>query len=64
MPMHQAEALWISFPGRFRGAYPCGVKVATGKVCAISGEPWENRLVEEPQNYMVVPRQPCWMAIA
>jgi hypothetical protein len=33
MPMHQAEAMWISF----RGDYPMAVTVATGKVNAITG---------------------------
>ena len=57
MPIHQAEALWINFPAVFGLSYPCAVKVATGKVCAISGEPWEEGLREDPQNYIVVPGQ-------
>ncbi len=59
MPIHQAEALWIKFEG-WGSPYPCAIKVATGKVCAISGEPWQEGLTEDPQNYVVVPAQP-WL---
>ena len=36
LPMHQAEAMWISF----EADYPMAVKVAAGKVNAVTGEPW------------------------
>ena len=36
MPMYQSEALWISFSAR----YPCAVKIAAGKINAISGAAW------------------------
>jgi hypothetical protein len=41
MPLYQAEAMWISFSSgwRFEG-YPCAVKIAAGKINAISGQPW------------------------
>ena len=55
-PMHQAEALWISFSS----GYPFAVKVATGKVCAITGDDWAERLNRDPQDYMVLPDQP-WL---
>ncbi|MDE2763205.1 MAG: hypothetical protein OXK74_10530 [Gemmatimonadota bacterium] len=60
MPIHQSEALWIKFEGRWGSPYPCAIKVATGKVCAISGEPWHEGLTQGPQNYVVVPGQP-WL---
>ncbi|MDE2804751.1 MAG: hypothetical protein OXN18_06345 [Gemmatimonadota bacterium] len=64
MPIHQAEALWISFDvgydERFRHPYPVAVKIATGKICAISGQPWEEGLSQDPQNYVVLPEQP-WL---
>ena len=63
MPMHQAEAMWMSFNQRtlMRGeGYPCAVKVATGKVCAITGEKWVNHLNVDPQDYLVLPEQP-WL---
>ena len=56
MPMHQAEALWINF----NAFYPFAVKVATGKICAVTGEAWGNHLNRDPQDYVVVPDQP-WL---
>ena len=56
LPMHQAEAMWISF----EADYPMAVKVAAGKVNALTGEPWRDELTEEPQDYLVVPEQP-WL---
>ena len=55
-PMHQAEAMWI----KFRATYPFAVKVATGKICAITGEPRVERLNRDPQDYVVLPEQP-WL---
>lgn len=57
MPMHQAEAMWINFDC---GGYPFAVKVATGKVCALTGETWMNHLNTDPQDYAVLPEQP-WL---
>lgn len=61
-PMHQAEALWICFENGagFDDGYPFAVKVGTGKVCAITGDPWVNHLNADPQDYVVVPEQP-WL---
>ena len=56
LPMYQAEALWINF----ESAYPMAVKVAAGKIDALTGEPWENEIAAHPQNYLVVPDQP-WL---
>lgn len=56
IPMYQSEALWIAF----HGDYPCAVKVAAGKINAVSGEPWSNELAANPQDYVVVPDQP-WL---
>jgi hypothetical protein len=55
-PMHQSEAMWINFDGD----YPCAVKVATGKINAVSGKPWTNELSGSHQDYVVVPDQ-RWM---
>ena len=62
LPMHQAEALWINFGSEFieRRAYPFAVKIATGKVCALSGDGWVNHLNQDPQDYVVLPEQP-WL---
>ena len=56
MPMYQSEALWI----RFSAHYPFAVKIAAGKINAVSGEAWTTELQSEPQNYLVVPEQP-WL---
>ena len=56
-PMHQAEAMWISFED---SDYPFAVKVATGKICAITGEEWTDHLNTGPQDYLVLPEQP-WL---
>ena len=54
-PMHQAEAMWINF---FSGLdYPFAVKVATGKICALTGDTWVNHLNSDPQDYVVLPKQ-------
>lgn len=40
LPMYQTEALWLSFDGD----YPMALKIAAGKTCALTGEPWHDRL--------------------
>ena len=55
-PMYQSEALWINF----RADYPMAVKIAAGKVNAVTGEAWEEKLSGETQDYLVVPEQP-WL---
>ena len=54
LPMYQSEALWINFSSKF----PCAIKIASGKINAVSGESWNHRLSRYPQNYVVVPEQP------
>ena len=56
LPMHQSEAMWIDF----HGGYPMALKVAAGKVNAVTGEAWSRELSADPQDYVVVPRQP-WL---
>lgn len=60
MPMYQAEAAWLLFSCEGRPAYPFAVKVAAGKIDAVTGEPLVNGLAAEPQNYLVAPDQP-WL---
>lgn len=64
LPMYQAEALWINF-NSWESDYPFAIKIATGKVNAVNGEPWKNELVDAErsagrQDYVVVPGQP-WL---
>ena len=56
IPMYQSEALWINFSSR----YPCAVKIAAGKINAVSGKSWSNELSDDPQDYVVIPNQP-WL---
>ena len=56
LPIYQAEALWI----RFGTSYPMAVKVAAGKVDAVTGEGWTDELSPRLQNYLAVPDQP-WL---
>jgi hypothetical protein len=59
-PMYQREAMWMSF----HSAEPMAVKVATGKVNAVSGTPWRDGLHrnidDDVPEYLVVPDQP-WL---
>ena len=54
-PMHQAEATWLSF----EGDYPMAVKVGAGKINAVTGRQWRNKLAKL-QDYLVTPDQP-WL---
>ena len=36
LPMYQAEALWLSFGGD----YPMALKIAAGKINAVTGQGW------------------------
>ena len=56
LPMYQSEALWLNFDGH----YPFAVKVATGKINALTGERWTDGIHRDPQDYMVTPDQP-WL---
>lgn len=61
LPMYQAEALWICFStsgSRNHLQYPFAVKIAAGKINAVSGESWSNVLGTDTQDYLVVPDQP------
>jgi hypothetical protein len=58
LPMYQSEAMWLNFTSR--SGYPFAVKVAAGRISAITGDTWTNELTREPQDYLAVPRQP-WL---
>ncbi|MER8220298.1 hypothetical protein ABTZ58_06815 [Streptomyces sp. NPDC094143] len=57
LPVYLREAMWLNFAGT---AEPAALQVGVGKVCAVSGRPWSDRLTRDPQNYVVLPRQP-WL---
>lgn len=56
LPVYLREAMWLSFSA----AEPAALQVGVGKVCAVSGKSWSSRLGRDPQNYVVLPRQP-WL---
>jgi len=56
LPMYQSEALWINFAAE----YPFAVKIAAGKIDAVTGKTWSNSLHRHPQDYVAVPEQP-WL---
>lgn len=56
LPMHEREALWMSFAST--GAH--ALKVGLGMVNAVTGKPWSDALDGSEQDYMVLPRQP-WL---
>ncbi len=58
VPMHDREAMWLSFGGEHWR--PVAVKVGIGGVNAITGEPFDLELRPGRQDYMVVPNQP-WL---
>ena len=64
MPMYQSEAMWLLFSGTLDPErsvqYPFAIKVATGKIDAVTGKDWSNGLHRGPQDYMVAPGQP-WL---
>jgi hypothetical protein len=64
LPMYQSEAMWLNFSSDFihehETCYPFAIKVATGKINAVSGDEWSDTLYRDPQDYMVAPGQP-WL---
>lgn len=64
LPMYQSEAMWINFHSRsipgHDAQYPFAVKIAAGKINAVTGEPWSDGLGRNPQDYLIIPDQP-WL---
>ena len=58
IPMYQREALWLSFSGAYWR--PNAVKIAVGKISAITGKRLHHHLNRTEQNYVVCPDQP-WL---
>ena len=55
VPLYRREALWLGF-----GGAPHAVTVGAGGVNVVSGAPWQPRLADDPQDYLVTPLQP-WL---
>jgi hypothetical protein len=64
LPMYQSEALWLNFDSNYieehGTSYPFAIKVASGKINAVTGDSWTDWLQRNPQDYMVSPEQP-WL---
>ena len=58
LPMYQREAMWLNFTATHWR--PNALKVAVGKVNALSGERYHQRLTTGEQDYVVTPPQP-WL---
>lgn len=56
LPMYQAEAMWLCFNGN----YPFAIKIAAGKINAVTGEQWTDSLSDDPQDFVQTPEQP-WL---
>jgi hypothetical protein len=60
LPMWQGEAMWLEFesegPDHWLD-FPVAIKIAAGKVNAVSGEQWKLGLQKRPQDYIVAPEQ-------
>jgi hypothetical protein len=56
LPMYQSEAMWISFDSD----YPCAIKIAAGKINAVTGDAWCDELRTKKQDYIITPDQP-WL---
>lgn len=64
LPMYQSEAMWLNFDSAFlpdhEVQYPFAVKIAAGKINAVTGKEWTDFLQISPQDYMVTSEQP-WL---
>jgi hypothetical protein len=64
LPMFQSEAMWLDFNSEFffdHGTeYPFAIKIAAGKINAVTGDDWTDCLHRNPQDYMVSTEQP-WL---
>ena len=63
LPMYQAEAMWMDFTSsmiRRHATYPFLIKIAAGKINAVTGDQWVDPPQAHPQDYVVVPEQP-WL---
>jgi hypothetical protein len=62
VPLYQSEAMWLAFDPQYSNLhmhhYAFAVKVATGKVSAVTGKKWSKKLKEG--DYLVSPGQP-WL---
>ncbi len=62
--MYQSEAFWLNFNSEHLWdhdtSYPFAIKVATGKINAVTGDDWKDGLKRKRQDYLVSTEQP-WL---
>ena len=58
-PMFQSEAMWINF----NGTYPCAVKIAAGKINAVSGKSWSEGLTSHNKIILSPISNHGWMGL-
>jgi len=60
LPIHQSEAMWVSFATNYvqehGTGYPFAVKISAGKRSAVTGKEWSVTLREG--DYVILPKQP------
>ena len=63
LPMYQSEAMWLNFDASYidlQGDYPFAIRIATGKIDAITGRQWRGSRMAREDDHVVVPEQP-WL---
>lgn len=61
LPMYPSEAMWVNFEVQSierRGKYPVAMKIASGKLNVLTGEPLLQGPPQPHQDYAVLPKQP------
>jgi len=58
LPMYRSEAMWLNFHSPHGD--PFALKVAAGKINAVTGDSWVDPLRHDPQDYVCLPMQP-WL---
>eukprot|EP01080_Neovahlkampfia_damariscottae_P000860 gene860-9109_t len=58
IPMYQREAMWMQFGGS--NSAPKAMKIAVGKINALNGKTWDQKLDKTENDYVVIPDQP-WL---
>ena len=58
IPMYQREAMWMQFHGN--NSTPKAMKIAIGKINALTGKTWDQKLQKTENDYVVIPDQP-WL---
>ncbi len=55
IPMHQRDALYLEFGGK--DWRPVVAKIGVGKINAVTGDPWDEKIRKHKQDYVLIPEQ-------